>query len=302
MPLAGLPPTALHAAGGGGPWAAWSADPAVVIGLIAAAALFAQGWVRLRRRAGPAYAGVGRLVLFVCALAVLALAIFSPLDHVGEEYLASAHMVQHLLLADLAPLLVVFAISGPLALFVVPRPVLRPAARSGPLRAVLATLLSPWVALAIWAAVMAGWHLPGPYQRALQDRMWHDLEHASMFAAGFLLWLVIAGAVPRVRRGRITRAGVAVAALAVGMVISQYLFLADPLYATYIEQPERLFGLSPKADQVQAAMLMTGAQILTLGTAAGLLLWSHVERAHAPHHDAGSSAAAQRDPHGRGGA
>jgi len=71
----------------------------------------------------------------------------------------------------------------------------------------------------------------------------------------------------------------------VGMVVSQAIFLADPLYDVYVNQPERLFGLTPKGDQVRASMLMTADQILTLGTAAGVLLWTHVERAAEIAHD-----------------
>ena len=63
------------------------------------------------------------------------------------------------------------------------------------------------------------------------------------------------------------------------MVVSEVLFLRDPLYAVYTEQPDRLLGLTPDADQMRAALIMASEQMLTLLTAAGLLLWAHVDRA-----------------------
>ena len=257
----------------------WTLDPLPLASAAVAALLFALGWRQLRRRGRADLASGGRAALFGAGLVVLLLALLSPLDPIGEEYLLSAHMLQHVLLGDVAPLLLVLGLSGTLALFVVPRPLLRAAGRNRPARAGLRFLTRPATAVVVWIAVMAGWHIPVLFEYALEHRWAHDLEHATMFLAGFLLWLQIAGAVPRSRMSHGRRAALAVAMLAVGMVISQTIFLADPLYSVYLEQPERLLGLSAKGDQVRAAMLMTTEQLLTLGTAAGLLVWTHVERA-----------------------
>jgi cytochrome c oxidase assembly factor CtaG len=272
---------ALHAAGEQEPWTAWGADPWVMAGIAAAALLYAAGWRRLRRRGRADLASVPRAVLFGAGLAVLGLALVSPLDHVGEEYLLSAHMTQHMLVGDVAPLLLVLGLAGPLALFVVPRPALRAAARPRPRRA-LRVLALPAVAFVAWCAVTCGWHLPGPYGYALDHRWAHDLEHLSMLAVGLAVWMHIAGLFPRMRMSHARRAGYALGLFLVGMVVSEVLFLHDPLYAVYLDQPERLWGLSPSADQTRAALIMASEQMLTLLTAAGLLLWAHVERAAAP--------------------
>lgn len=290
---------ALHAAGTGAEHAdlaaRWALYPPAVVAMVAAAALFITGWWRLRARGRADLAAASRLLLFAAGLAVLALAVFSPLDPMGEEYLLSAHMLQHLALGDVAPLLVVLAAGGTLGLFVVPRPLLRWAGRDRAARAALRTLGRPSTALVIWTAVTAGWHVPALYELALANRWAHDLEHATMFAAGILVWTAILGTVPRTRMGHGRRALLALAVLAIGMVISQVIFLADPLYSVYVEQPERLFGLTPKADQVQAALMMSAEQILTFGTAAGLLFMAHVERQGQP---AGDGASAVHDTDG----
>lgn len=248
-------------------------------GAAVAAALYAAGWTRLRRRGRGDHAGGGRAVLFAAGLAIVVLALVSPLDPIGEEYLFSGHMLQHVLLGDVGPLLIVLGLLGPLALFVVPRPVLRAVARHRSLRAAARGITLPATAIVVWIMVTAGWHLPVAFEYAIEHRWAHDLEHASMLLAGLLVWITIAGAVSRRRLGAGRRSAIAVGLLAVGMVISQTIFLADPLYDVYVDQPERLLGLSPEGDQVRAAMLMSAEQLLTLGTAAALLLWSHVDRA-----------------------
>ena len=89
----------------------------------------------------------------------------------------------------------------------------------------------------------------------------------------------ILGILPRIRMSHARRAAYALGLLAVNMVVSEVLFLRGPLYSVYVEQPDRLLGLSPTADQTRAALIMTAEQMLTLLTAATLLLWTHVDRA-----------------------
>jgi cytochrome c oxidase assembly factor CtaG len=273
----------------------------VAIGAALAAVLFTMGWLRLRRRRRRDHASVGRAVLFAAGLTVAVVALVSPLDPVGEEYLLSVHMAQHLLLGDVAPLLIVLAITGPLALFIVPKPVLRTVGRNRGARSVLRFMVRPSTAVVVWVTVTAGWHIPFFFEAALESRWVHDLEHASFFLAGFLLWMSVLGAIPRIRMSQARRAALAISMFAVGMVVSQTLFLADPLYSVYVEQPERLFGLTPKADQVLAAMMMSAEQLLTLGTAAGLLAWAaleHAERRREDRQDGDDGAASTPDGSG----
>jgi cytochrome c oxidase assembly factor CtaG len=271
---------ALHAAGELDPWSAWALDPLVPVGLAAVGLLYLAGWLRLRGRARPDLANGWRAAAFAAGLLVIAFALVSPLDHIGEEYLLSAHMTQHMLIGDLGPALLTLGVMGPLALFVVPRPVLRGLARPRP-RAVLRVIGRPWVAFVAWTIVVFGWHLPAAYGYALDNRWAHDLEHLSMIGVGLAVWAHIVGNVPRVRMSHARRAAYALGLFAVGMVLSETLFLRSPLYDVYVQQPDRLFGLSPTADQTRAALIMTAEQMLTLITAAVLLMWTHVDRAAA---------------------
>jgi putative membrane protein len=136
--------------------ASWETPPTVLIGVGLALLLFAQAFVRLRRRR-PDHAPWSRAVLFAAGLTLLVVPLVSPLDHVGDEELLSAHMLQHVLIGDAAPALLVVAVRGPLLFFLLPPPVLRPLASFRPLRALLSVLLRPLVSLGLWAvAFVAG--------------------------------------------------------------------------------------------------------------------------------------------------
>ena len=103
------------------------APPAVLFGAALALLLFAQAFLRLRRR-GPDLAPWSRALLFAAGLALLVLPLVSPLDHLGDEDLLSAHMLQHVLIGDAAPALLLVAVRGPLLFFLLP-PVAAAAAR-----------------------------------------------------------------------------------------------------------------------------------------------------------------------------
>ena len=258
---------------------AWSADWGVIAGAVVAAILFAQAVGRLRRRGRPDLAGPGRVALFGLGLALVVLVVVSPLDAAGEEYLLSAHMLQHTLLGDLGPALLVTAVRGPLLVFLLPAAVLAPLARLGALRRVLAALVRPSVALALWAVAYGSWHVPAAYDAALEHPVVHGLEHASFLVTGLLVWNVI---VDPARRGEVSRGGrvaVAVALFAAGQILADVLiFSFTPLYPAYEAQDERLFGLSALTDQQLAGAVMMVEQLLTLGTAVLLLLLPSLRR------------------------
>ena len=251
----------------------WSFDPVVLAGAAIALALYAQAWLRLRRRNRPAHP-----LAFVCGVAVGALAVVSPLDAVAEDRLLTAHMAQHLLLGDVAPLLIVLGLRGPIAFFLLPPAVLRPLARSRSVRRAASALLRPEVAFGIWAAALAAWHVPAAYDAALAHPALHALEHATLFAGGLLLWATIVAPTARGKLGAGRRAAIAAAALVVGMALSETLLATAPLYDRYRDVADRPFGLTWATDQTRAALLMTAEQLATLGTAAALLLRNHLGR------------------------
>jgi cytochrome c oxidase assembly factor CtaG len=250
----------------------WRVDPAVLAGAGIALALYAQAWLRLRRRDRRSHP-----LLFAAGVVIGVLAVVSPLDAVAEDQLLSAHMAQHLLLGDIAPLMIVLGLRGPVAFFLLPPPALRPLARAAPVRRVAAALLRPEIALAVWAASLAAWHVPQAYDAALAHPALHALEHATLFAGGILLWTQIIDPARRGHLGAGRRAALAALALVAGAGLSETLLAAGPLYDHYANVTDRPFGLTQATDQSRAALLMMAEQLATLGVAAALLVRSHLE-------------------------
>lgn len=186
---------------------------------------------RARRRTG---------IAFMLSLAVLVLAVASPIDRIGEERLFSIHMVQHLLIGDLAPLLAVLGLNGPLL-----RPVL-----ALPLASVFRSFARPLVALPLWAANLYAWHLPVLYDAALDHAAVHAAEHLSFFAAGFLLWSSVLELLPGPRwYGTGAKlASLAGVWLAGGVLANVFLWSSHSFYPPYRSAP-RLWHLSPVVDQ-----------------------------------------------------
>lgn len=253
-------------------------DPAfssALAGGLAAFAVFGMGFRRLRRR-GRRHVSWRNAVLFAAGVVVGVLAVSPPVDSLADESL-SAHMAQHLLLGDVMPLLLVLGVRGPMSVFVVPAPVLRRIGRLTVVQRVAAAALRPGVALSLFAVVIGAWHVPAAYDFALGHEAVHAAEHLSFVVVGVLVWTQIVAPSHHGRSSAGRRALFAVAVLGVGMVLSEVLLLTGPLYAHYRDVLDRPFGLDPGEDQNRAALLMMGEQIATLGTAAALLVWTHVE-------------------------
>jgi cytochrome c oxidase assembly factor CtaG len=252
----------------------WLFAPGVFALTALTAALFLQGFIRLRRRGRRDHASWGRLLLFTFGLCALVLPLVSPLDVVGDRFLLSAHMLQHVLIGDVAPALLLLAVRGPLLFFLLPRPLMRLVGRAAPLRHAVDWLVRPKTALTVWGVAYGGWHIPAAYDLAARHQAVHDLEHASFVVAGLLVWAILIDPARRRTLSRGRRLGVAALLFWMGTVISDVLiFSFHPLYPAYAHQAERVFALSPVRDQQFAGLVMTIDQLVTLGTCTAILLW-----------------------------
>jgi putative membrane protein len=202
-------------------------------------------------------------------------ALASPISAVAEDRLLSAHMLEHLLLGDLAIVLGMLAVRGPLVFFLLPPAILGPLARSQGLRAFLHWLTGPWVALVVWTASMWIWHLPRFYEYAATHALAHELQHLSFFLGGVLVWNLL---VDPARRERITTPGriaLAAAAFFLGDAVMGAILDGTFVYPLYDEQADRVLGLSPAEDRRMAALLMFTEQLLTFGTCIVVLLFRY---------------------------
>jgi cytochrome c oxidase assembly factor CtaG len=234
-------------------WAAW--DPAPLVLAPAALALwrFWHGFLRLRRRGRHDHAGWDRAVLFTVGVALATLPLVSPLDE-RADHLLSVHMLQHVLVGDLAPALLVVSLRGPLLAFVLPIPLGGLVARI--------ERLPVWASLAAWAAAVGAWHVPAVYDAALVHPFVHDAEHASFVAAGLLVWTQLVDPARRRRLSTGQRLAFAGGLFACGQLLSDVLLLAGPLYPAY----------GSVSDQQLAGLVMMVEQTTALGVFAALML------------------------------
>lgn len=167
----------------------WNLEPAVVVPALIAAALYWLGWRRLARRM-PERFSKPRAFAFMAGLAILLLALCSPLHGLGH-HLLQAHMVQHMLMMLIVPpLLWVGAPTAPILLGL-PRTVRRRVAMilgAPTVRRLSSLVTHPAVGWSAFAVAFWAWHVPALYQLALEDDAWHHVEHLCFLAAALLFW------------------------------------------------------------------------------------------------------------------
>ncbi len=115
------------------------------------------------------------------------LALVSPLDELGDEYLFSAHMVQHLLITVVVPPLWLVGTPGWLVKIFLQQPMTSQ---------VLRTLTKPPIAFFLFSVVFAGWHLPALYDLTLTNENIHILEHLMFMATAVLNWWPLLNPLP----------------------------------------------------------------------------------------------------------
>jgi len=223
----------------------WTLEPLQLAPIVLVAVAYAVRARTLARRGQPVPSW--RIALFALGVVLLLVAVASPVAAVAEEELFSFHMVQHLLLGDLAPLCLLAGLTGPLL-----RPLL---ALPGVMR--LRVLANPFVALPIWAANLALWHLPALYEASVRNDAVHALQHVAFFTAGIVLWLPVLETLPAPEWfGTGAKLAYIVGVRLVGTVLANvFVWAGEPFYDVYDAGGEYL-GLSPDADQSLAGSLM----------------------------------------------
>ncbi len=234
----------------------WLPDPLVLVPIAVLVAIYMRRFRRARSEERGRGAGPAQALAFAAGTAVLLAALASPLDGLGEDYLFSAHMLQHVLLGDVAPVLLLLSLS---------RVIMRPATRRlMRVERALGPFASPWMCIALWLSLMYLWHVPALYEAAIESPVAHLVEHASFFTAGIAVWWPLVQPVPMRRplRGLWTVAYIATAKFGLAALGLYLTWSGDLLYDYYAEVP-RVWGLSAIDDQNAGGAIMMVEQSLT---------------------------------------
>ena len=195
---------------------------------------------------------------------MLLLAFASPIAAIGEKELFSFHMLQHVLIGDLAPLCLLAGLSGPML-----RPLLalRPVER-------LRVLANPLVALPLWAANLYLWHVPFLYEAAVRHSAVHALEHACFFTAGVVVWLPVLETLPAPEWfGTGPKLAYIAAVRVVETVLGNVFVWSGAVFYGVYARGDELWGVSPLQDQgLAGAVMMIEGSIVTIVALAWLFL------------------------------
>ena len=237
--------------------ASWNLSPVILLALAGYAGVYVLRWRRARAEGGARAAGWGRLALWMAGLLCIFLALISPLDRLGEQF-ASFHMVQHLLIADLAAIALTLALT---------RWILRPVTRrTQRIERAAGPLAHPASGAVAYVGVMWFWHIPVFYDATLTNATVHTLEHLSFAAAGLLYWWHLLS--PIRSRHHMSSVGLLIymasTKVLVGFLGVLLAFAPELLYQSY-EREGRLWGMTALDDQQVAGALMGLEQAMIMG-------------------------------------
>ena len=240
----------------------WTLSPGVLLSAAIVATVYVRRWLAVRRSGSAraaAEAPLWRLCSFLASVLVAVLALVSPLDALADQ-LFFAHMVQHILLLDLAPILGILGFT---------KVILRPLTRSvASLERRAGALAHPAAAVLLYIGVIWLWHIPSAYDFAVTHPLVHVCEHISFVLVGSLYWWHLLS--PIRARLRLDGMGPVIymvsTKLFVGALGMGLAFAPSALYPYYLHHP-RVWGISARDDQSIAGLVMALEQSVVMGVA-----------------------------------
>ena len=236
-------------------------EPLQIVGVTAFGAAYALRATTLARDGRPLPRW--RIACYFIGLGLILAMFVSPVGHLGEE-LVLAHMAQHLVIGDIAALLIVLGVT---------RSVLQPVLAVTVFDR-LRFLTLPMIALPLWIANLYIWHIPVLYESAVTNEAVHALQHSFFIGFGILMWMSVAGPlpVPGWFGGGAQLGYTVVARLAGAGLANVLMWSGTPLYPVYAPG-EAYWGISPLSDQGTAGVIMmVEGGVVTLGVLAWVLL------------------------------
>jgi putative membrane protein len=203
-----------------------------------------------------------RQACFYSGFVVIAAALTS-LGSASQDLLY-VHMIEHLLLGDIAALLIVLGLTGPLL-----APVLRIRFFDR-----LRVLTHPAIAFPLWVIDLYVWHAPALYQAALRHSGIHALQHAMFLAFGINMWMCLFGPLPTPSWfGNLGRLVYIVAVRLAGTVLGNIFLWSGTVFYPFYSHGDAVHHISPLADQnIAGAIMMVEESLLTLGLFCWLFL------------------------------
>jgi putative membrane protein len=240
-------PTIVLLHGGDFSWTHFDVHVSTLIGCLLLLAAYGHMVVRWRP-ASEAPVARSQVAAFAGGTLLLFLSLNGPLHDLSDDFLFSAHMVQHLLITLIVP---------PLWLLGLPRWSLRRVLRPRIVLVCARSLTGPLVAFALYNVVFIGWHFPGAYNWALVNHNAHILQHIMFIVVAVLMWWPVVSPVPELERLQTPARILYLFALGIPMsIVSALITLAEQALYPWYQAAPRVTALSPLDDQQLGGLIM----------------------------------------------
>lgn len=240
----------------------WSLSPIALALAILLLGIYVRAWRQARTHVRPS---AWRAVAFGTGIVVLLGSLVSPIARLGEQMFLW-HMIQHILLVDVVPIMLIAGCSAAL---------LKPlSVRLQPFAKTLRWLTRPVTAVALYVGTLWMWHAPALYNLALTNAAVHVFQHVSLLAVGLLFWWHVLEPIPSAHsiRGPGVFPFMAVTKFATGVLASLLTFLPERglVYDYYVDQP-RLWNFTAETDQQLGGAIMVTEELVLMVAAFGLM-------------------------------
>ncbi len=203
--------------------------------------------------AGTPAATTRQIAAFVASMVMLEVASDWPLHDISEEYLYSAHMLQHMMLTYFLP---------PLVLLATPEWLLRVLVGNGRGYRVLAFLCRPVVAGVAFNAAVIVTHIPTVVNASVDSGPAHYALHILVVTLSLLMWMPVCGPLREFHLQPIGKCVYLFLQSIVPTLPAAWLTFADGAVYSAYDKPYRLWGISVAGDQQLAGAIMkTGGTI-----------------------------------------
>jgi len=253
-------------------WWEWHFHPEVILGVLLLEGLYLVGVGPWRRRYGlGSEVKSGQVALFSLGVMALFISLTSPIHHLADNHLFSAHMVQHLLLVLVVP---------PLMLAGIPDWLVRPLFRPRLVLAAARFFTRPLIAFLVSSMVLSLWHLPVLYNIALRSELGHISEHVMFIGSAVIMWWPVLSPLPEVPRATYPIQVIYLFGLTLpmGFIGAAITFSRRVLYDYYDTVPT-LWGLTTLMDQQIGGLIMkiVGALVFLCVMTVVFFIWYYRE-------------------------
>jgi len=227
----------------------WHGHPDAILGLLLIETFYLlwTGPLRIRFNLSPT-TDPKQTFVFTLGVLIILISLTSPLHILSDQYLFSAHMLQHILITLIAPSLLLLGI---------PQWLIDYFLRNNVIFKIIKFIVHPIIAIVIFNLIFSLWHMPGLYKLSVANHYIHVGEHLMFITSAFIMWWPICTTSLRLPKLSypLQIMYLFIMSLAQIIVFGIITFAPDPIYIHYVNAP-RIWSVSALLDQQIGGIIM----------------------------------------------